>query len=81
MSTSDTWEQIVSQKITVDPDKCIGCGTCVNVCPFMVYELKEFKKKGDKKKRKLACPTFVEDCFICQSCESQCPTEAISIEW
>lgn len=81
MASCDTWKQIVSQRISVDPEKCIGCGACVRVCPFMVFELQEFKEKGEKAKRRTALPTFVEDCFLCQSCEAQCPTEAIFIEW
>ena len=28
-------------KITVDHEKCIGDGECVDVCPVEVYELRE----------------------------------------
>ena len=76
MSTSDTWNQITTQQITVDLERCTGCGTCKIVCPFMVYEIKKGKagKKG-------AFPVYLEDCFLCQSCQAQCPTDAITIVW
>ena len=80
MKSTDTWNQIVSQKIIVDHDRCIGCGSCLQVCPFMVYELKELKRDS-KRKKKIAVPVYVEDCFLCQSCQAQCPTDAIIIEW
>ncbi len=67
--------QITTQKIVVDTEKCIGCGVCVKVCPFMVYELRDVERK------KKAAPVFEEDCFLCQSCQAQCPTDAITIEW
>lgn len=75
MNSSETWKQIVTQKITVDFEKCIGCGACVQVCPFMVYELRPVEKK------KKGFPVYQEDCFLCQSCQAQCPTDAITIEW
>lgn len=80
MKSTDTWKQIVSQKIIVDHDRCISCGSCLQVCPFMVYELKEFKTNS-KRKKKIPVPVYVEDCFLCQSCQAQCPTDAITIEW
>lgn len=76
MRTSDQqWQQIISQNIHVNQEKCIGCGACIRVCPFMVYEM----QKVDRKKK--AVPVHVDDCFICQSCQAQCPTDAITIEW
>lgn len=76
MHDSDTLKQLASQQITVNPGRCTGCGTCLKVCPFMVYEL---KKGGTGKK--LATAVYLEDCFLCQSCQAQCPTDAIAIEW
>ena len=74
-SSDQQWKQIISQKITVSHEKCISCGACFRVCPFMVYEM---HKVGGKKK---AVPVHVQDCFICQSCQAQCPTDAIIIKW
>ena len=39
---------------TVDQDKCVGCGECVDVCPAEVYELQDGKSLG--------CESCVEVC-------------------
>lgn len=52
----------------VDKEKCIGCGTCVAICPV---EAISFDAKGkaqiDPKK-----------CIHCGACEASCPVAAIS---
>ncbi len=53
----------------VNKGKCIGCGTCVEVCPMDVYALKEGKAEVMKG----------EECIGCKACEVQCPQEAIKI--
>jgi len=57
-------------KIEVDPEKCTGCGTCVEVCPVGVYEIKDNK----------SVPVNVDECLLCRACETQCPSNAITIE-
>ncbi len=74
--SSQGWKKIITQKITVDRERCIGCGACLSNCPFMVYEL---KKTG--KGKRIAEPVDLENCFLCQSCQVQCPTDAIRIDW
>ena len=32
-----------------DPDKCTGCGLCYMMCPDCALEIKEGKKKNEKK--------------------------------
>ena len=39
--------------VTVDTDKCAGCGECVDVCPVEVYELQDGK----------ATPVNEEECL------------------
>ncbi|MEM1515396.1 MAG: 4Fe-4S dicluster domain-containing protein [Candidatus Bathyarchaeia archaeon] len=56
-------------KIDVNLEKCTGCGTCVDVCPVGVYELKEGK----------SVPVKVDECLVCRACETQCPSGAITI--
>jgi NAD-dependent dihydropyrimidine dehydrogenase PreA subunit len=43
----------------------------------MVFKI----EKVAKGKKKRAVPVHQEDCFLCQSCQAQCPTDAITIEW
>ena len=53
----------------VDPEKCNGCGNCVEICPSEVYEIEEEKSN----------PNRPEDCIECWACVSQCPMESIQL--
>ena len=59
-------------EINVDQEKCTGCGSCVDICPVSVYELKEDSSKK-------AVPVNVDQCLICMACETQCPNNAIQV--
>jgi formate dehydrogenase iron-sulfur subunit len=42
--------------VVIDHEKCVGCGYCVNNCPFEVISLKEYvDKNGDKYKKANKC--------------------------
>ena len=56
-------------EVKVDSDKCTGCGTCVDVCPVDVFEI-----KNDK-----SIPVKQEECIVCRACETQCPEAAIEV--
>ena len=59
--------------ISVDFDKCIGCGLCVKVCPGDSLEL-------DKDKHPHAKANAAElSCASCGACQACCPKEAITI--
>ena len=59
-------------KPQVDREKCVGCGTCVGVCPAepVVFEM------GNDNKSHVVHP---EACIECGSCVENCPQEAITL--
>lgn len=54
----------------IDPEKCEGCGECVDVCPAECLEL-----QGDK-----AVVVDEDECLECESCIEVCETGAITLE-
>ena len=55
----------------IDPNTCIGCGTCKLVCSSDVIALREEDGKAYVK--------YPEDCIVCLFCEQECPTQAIYV--
>ena len=58
------WEKY---RPSIDEDRCIGCGKCVNECSFGALELK------DKMVR------YLGGCVACGRCMSFCPSNAITV--
>ena len=54
--------------ISVDKERCTGCGICVGACPFGSIEM-----TGDY-------PEIKDDCRLCGSCVDACPEGAITIK-
>lgn len=53
----------------IDKNKCIGCGTCVAICPVEAISFtSDGKAQIDKTK-----------CIRCGACMASCPVEAIEI--
>lgn len=52
----------------IDSKKCDGCGTCVDICPVSVLEVKS-------KKCVVVNP---DECIECRACEAACENGAIS---
>ena len=57
------------QKVVVDLEDCIGCGTCRSLCP------KVFALQGDPRKCLIKDPGGDPECV--EFAISMCPTEAI----
>ena len=66
-----TWE---SGRSTIDQDKCIKCGRCVDVCPMELQPLEIYKygQLGDAEK---LLTLNVMDCFSCKCCEYICSSK------
>jgi len=51
--------------IRVNIEKCTGCGTCIDVCPYAAIIIKDDK-------------AFITDaCTLCGACVESCPEGAI----
>jgi NAD-dependent dihydropyrimidine dehydrogenase PreA subunit len=56
--------------VGIDYEKCIGCGTCVDICPMDVI-------RSDAGIVHIAYPI---DCMTCFLCESECPVGAVIMD-
>lgn len=63
-------EEAMGYNVTVDTDKCVGCGECVDVCPVEVYEMKDGKSD----------PVNADECLGCESCVEVCEGHCITVE-
>ena len=54
--------------LLIDKELCIGCGACVDECPFDALDLVDGLAQADEK------------CTLCGTCVEVCPEEAITIE-
>ncbi len=53
----------------VDQEKCVGCETCVGVCPCSAIKIVDGKAQVSE-----------DDCVSCGACAGNCPVEAITVE-
>jgi NAD-dependent dihydropyrimidine dehydrogenase PreA subunit len=57
---------------SVDPAKCIGCGTCVEVCPMEAITLEKATPRARKKKKATIDPARCIGCGLCVlKCDKQ----------
>jgi ferredoxin len=64
------WKYIKNgESLSVDVEKCTGCGTCIEVCPHNVFMMQ------DKK----AIVKLKEACMECGACRLNCPAGAIEV--
>jgi heterodisulfide reductase subunit A len=66
---SKTRLEVGAQVSRVDQDKCIGCMTCVRVCPYSAPMV------NDKKKAEIVAAK----CMGCGICAAECPARAIQL--
>lgn len=65
-------------KITVDKERCKGCGLCVNACPKKIVALDT--KSRNKKGYFTSYCTDDSACIGCTMCAMMCPDCAIKVE-
>lgn len=66
--------------VVIDHDKCVGCGYCVQNCPFEVISLKEYKDKNGQTYRKSQKCTMCTDRIeqgLQPACVTTCHTGAM----
>lgn len=51
---------------------CVGCGTCVDICPMQIFIYKSEKDKHP-------VISFPKECWHCNSCVDDCPKNAIQL--
>ena len=56
--------------LSLDAEKCIGCGMCIEVCPHSVFKMID-KKAVIKDK---------DACMECGACSKNCPVNAIIVK-
>lgn len=59
----------------LDEEKCVGCGTCVERCPFDAIEMIEVPGSETRKAR-----LTKEECMGCGVCVTGCKQEALLYE-
>ncbi len=65
-------------KVTINTDRCRGCGLCEDVCPRHIITL-----ASDKLNAQGYHPATVTDmskCIACAMCATMCPHVVIKIE-
>ena len=65
-------------KITVNFEKCKGCGLCTTACPKKIVELQ--KKKRNSKGYFTAVCIDDDACIGCKSCAIMCPDCCVTVE-
>ncbi len=65
-------------KVTINEERCKGCGLCVRACPKDIMQLS--KSKLNSKGYHPVEVTDMDACIACASCARTCPDVVIEIE-
>ncbi len=55
----------------IDDEKCIVCGTCVDVCPQDVF--------FGSRENEIPLVSYAEECWHCDACVQECPVDAVRL--
>lgn len=61
--------------ITIDPNRCKGCGLCLSVCPKACIQMSDHANKNGS----LFATVQSQNCTGCGNCGLICPDAAITI--
>ena len=61
--------------ITIHLNKCVGCGLCVNECPFAAIHMTENVEQSKKK-----AVIDMSKCVLCGACVEPCKFSAIELK-
>ena len=67
----------VLNTLAYEPDRCIGCGMCQDVCPHGVFLM---DRHSSSTRKKIARLVRREACMECGACQLNCPTDAITVD-
>ncbi|MEW6553180.1 MAG: ferredoxin family protein [Actinomycetota bacterium] len=63
--------------IRIDPERCIGCFECIDVCPQVSSTEYPVYERGEDGRPHVLNE---ESCIGCLSCESNCRADAIAVK-
>jgi ferredoxin len=67
-----------------DPERCMSCGICMDVCPADCLDMSAPEAPGPEPGPALTWmsvyPIQVDRCIGCAYCRTECPTDAITID-
>ena len=66
--------------LTLDEDRCVGCGICEAICPKEVPKLSPPVTRDGKLVQKPCIDLEADKCVFCGECIDLCPTNAIRME-
>jgi 4Fe-4S ferredoxin len=65
--------------LTLDKNRCTGCGICMEICPREAIEIKKTPKADGKKTKPPTIDINEEKCSYCGMCDPICPFGALKV--